>query len=95
MITPELGLAGAFVLLLLLVLGLIVVFYFVPLPLRIAAWASGAYVGVLISAGMLIPGNVPNIIAAHALHITSTEWAKLGVPLGQSERRRILVWVTK
>jgi len=31
---------------------------------------------------MLIPGNIPNIIAAHALHITSTEWARLGVPLG-------------
>jgi len=31
---------------------------------------------------MLIPGNIPNIIAAHALHIKSTEWARLGVPLG-------------
>ena len=31
---------------------------------------------------MLIPGNIPNIIAAHALHVKSTEWAKLGVPLG-------------
>jgi predicted cation transporter len=31
---------------------------------------------------MLIPGNIPNIIAAHTLHIKSTEWAKLGVPLG-------------
>jgi predicted cation transporter len=31
---------------------------------------------------MLIPGNIPNIIAAHALKIKSTEWAKLGVPLG-------------
>jgi predicted cation transporter len=36
----------------------------------------------LISGGMLIPGNIPNIIAAHALQIKSTEWAKLGVPLG-------------
>jgi len=39
-------------------------------------------VSLLISGGMLIPGNIPNIIAAHALHIKSTEWAKLGVPLG-------------
>jgi len=31
---------------------------------------------------MLIPGNIPNIIAAHALKIKSTEWARLGVPLG-------------
>src|SRR4029078_2298587 len=36
----------------------------------------------LISGHKLIPGNIPNIIAAHALHIKSTEWAKLGVPLG-------------
>src|SRR5262247_13 len=38
--------------------------------------------GLLISGGMLIPGNIPNIISAHALHIKSTEWARLGVPLG-------------
>ncbi|MDO8682512.1 MAG: DUF1646 family protein [Armatimonadota bacterium] len=43
---------------------------------------KSALLGLLISGGMLIPGNIPNIIAAHALHITSTEWAKLGVPLG-------------
>jgi predicted cation transporter len=36
----------------------------------------------LIAGGMLIPGNIPNIIAAHALKIKSTEWAALGVPLG-------------
>jgi predicted cation transporter len=38
--------------------------------------------GLLISGGILIPGNIPNIIAVHALHIKSTEWVKLGVPLG-------------
>jgi predicted cation transporter len=43
---------------------------------------KSALLGLLISGGMLIPGNIPNIIAAHALHIKSTEWAKLGVPLG-------------
>jgi predicted cation transporter len=31
---------------------------------------------------MLIPGNIPNIIAAHALRIGSTEWARMGLPLG-------------
>jgi len=31
---------------------------------------------------MLIPGNIPNIIAANKLGITSKEWARLGVPLG-------------
>jgi predicted cation transporter len=37
---------------------------------------------LLISGGMLIPGNIPNIIAASKLKITMREWAKLGVPLG-------------
>jgi predicted cation transporter len=43
---------------------------------------KSALLGLLISGGMLIPGNIPNIISAHALHIKSSEWAKLGVPLG-------------
>jgi len=38
--------------------------------------------GLLLSGGMLIPGNIPNIIAAAKLKITMKEWASLGVPLG-------------
>lgn len=38
--------------------------------------------GLLISGGMLIPGNIPNIIAAGKLNITSKEWAQFGVPVG-------------
>ena len=38
--------------------------------------------GLLISGGMLIPGNIPNIIAAGKLNITSKEWASFGVPVG-------------
>ena len=38
--------------------------------------------GLLISGGMLIPGNIPNIISASKLGITSREWARLGLPLG-------------
>ncbi|MDR5693979.1 MAG: DUF1646 family protein [Armatimonadota bacterium] len=38
--------------------------------------------GLLISGGMLIPGNIPNIIAANKLRIRSREWARVGVPLG-------------
>lgn len=38
--------------------------------------------GLLISGGMLIPGNIPNIIAAGKLNITSKEWARFGVPVG-------------
>jgi len=38
--------------------------------------------GLLIAGGMLIPGNIPNIISASKLGITSREWARLGLPLG-------------
>ncbi len=38
--------------------------------------------GLLISGGMLIPGNIPNIIAASKLKITSKEWARFGIPFG-------------
>ena len=41
-----------------------------------------ALMGLLISGGMLIPGNIPNIIAACKLGITSREWAEVGIPLG-------------
>jgi len=51
-------------------------------PTLSEAQIKSALLGLLISGGMLIPGNIPNIIAAHSLRIKSTEWAKLGVPLG-------------
>lgn len=38
--------------------------------------------GLLISGGMMIPGNIPNIISASKLKIKSKEWIKTGVPLG-------------
>ena len=41
-----------------------------------------ALAGLLISGGMLIPGNIPNIICASKLSIKSKEWAAFGVPLG-------------
>ena len=43
---------------------------------------SGALLGLLISGGMLIQGNVPNIVAAHRLKIGSSEWARYAVPVG-------------
>jgi predicted cation transporter len=43
---------------------------------------TAALMGLLISGGMLIPGNIPNIISANKLGITSKEWARLGIPLG-------------
>lgn len=38
--------------------------------------------GLLISGGMLIPGNIPNIVCASKLGIKSREWAAFGAPLG-------------
>jgi predicted cation transporter len=38
--------------------------------------------GLLLAGGMLIPGNIPNIIAASKLQIKSKDWARTGVPLG-------------
>ena len=43
---------------------------------------KSALLGLLIAGGMLIPGNIPNIISAGKLKIKSSEWAKIGVPLG-------------
>jgi predicted cation transporter len=41
-----------------------------------------ALMGLLVSGGMLIPGNIPNIIAAGKLGITSREWSRVGIPIG-------------
>ncbi|MFA6434755.1 MAG: DUF1646 family protein [Elusimicrobiales bacterium] len=38
--------------------------------------------GLLISGGMLIPGNIPNIISSAKLRIKSGEWARTAVPYG-------------
>ena len=51
-------------------------------PVLSPAQITGALMGLLIAGGMLIPGNIPNIIAACKLEITSSEWARVGVPLG-------------
>jgi predicted cation transporter len=49
--------------------------------------------GLLISGGMLIPGNIPNIISAGKLGITSKEWARLGVPLGLILMGLYFAWI--
>jgi predicted cation transporter len=41
-----------------------------------------AIMGLLVSGGMLIPGNIPNIVAAGRLQITSREWAGHGLRTG-------------
>ncbi|SES61815.1 Predicted cation transporter [Oceanobacillus limi] len=49
---------------------------------------------LIISGGMLIPGNIPNIIAANKLGITSREWVKYGVPLGLVMMSFMFVYLT-
>ncbi len=39
-------------------------------------------IALLVSGGMLIPGNIPNIISAEKLGIKSREWARAAIPLG-------------
>ena len=41
-----------------------------------------ALLGLLISGGMLITGNIPNVVAASRLRIGSREWARIGFGFG-------------
>jgi len=41
-----------------------------------------ATMALLIAGGMLIPGNIPNIVAAGRLKISMKEWARIGIPMG-------------
>ncbi len=41
-----------------------------------------AFLGLLISGGALVTGNIPNIVAASRLGITSREWARIGLGTG-------------
>lgn len=44
--------------------------------------ARAAIIAMLLAGGMLIPGNIPNIVAAGALRIDAGSWAKVGIPMG-------------
>lgn len=46
------------------------------------ARARDAILALLISGGMLIPGNIPNVISAGALRIRSKDWARIAIPIG-------------
>jgi uncharacterized protein YqfA (UPF0365 family) len=58
----ETGFTGALGLIVMIIIGLAFVLYLVPVPLWIAAWASGAYVGLFTLIGMRLrrvpPGTV-------------------------------------
>jgi len=51
-------------------------------PGMTVAQVKGIMMGLIISGGMLIPGNIPNIIVANKLRISSKAWAITGVPFG-------------
>jgi predicted cation transporter len=44
--------------------------------------AREAIVALLVSGGMLIPGNIPNIVSASMLRIGSMAWARIALPIG-------------
>ncbi|HVB82200.1 MAG TPA: DUF1646 family protein [Candidatus Binataceae bacterium] len=46
------------------------------------ARAREAIIALLVSGGMLVPGNIPNIVAAASLRIRAGGWAKIGLPMG-------------
>jgi uncharacterized protein YqfA (UPF0365 family) len=62
MFGTETGLIGGFGLLIVVVLALILVLYLIPLPLWIAAWASGAYVGLFTLIGMRLRRVPPSTV---------------------------------
>ena len=62
MIGMEIGVFGVLVLLLVVVAALILLLYLVPIPLWIAAWASGAYVGLLTLIGMRLRRVPPSTV---------------------------------
>jgi predicted cation transporter len=60
--------------------------YISRLPASLLFWLNSISAVVdnatLISGGMLIPGNIPNIVAAGRLGISSREWARIGLITG-------------
>ena len=51
-------------------------------PSMLLSQITAIIMGLLIAGGMLIPGNIPNIVAAGRLKISMKEWAIIGVPIG-------------
>jgi uncharacterized protein YqfA (UPF0365 family) len=58
----DFALPGGFGLLLIVLFGLVLLLYLVPIPLWIAAWASGAYVGLFTLIGMRLRRIPPNTV---------------------------------
>ena len=56
------GITGGFGLLIVVVVAIFLLLYLVPIPLWIAAWASGAYVGLFTLVGMRLRRIPPNTV---------------------------------
>src|SRR5688572_15092496 len=82
MFGAETGIAGGFVILLALLVAIVFVLYLVPIPLWIAAWASGAYVGLLTLIGMRLRRVPPGTVVTARI---SAVKAGLNIPLNDLE----------
>jgi len=51
-------------------------------PTMMLSQITAITMGLLVAGGMLIPGNIPNIVAAGRLKISMKEWAIIGIPIG-------------
>jgi len=82
MIPTETGAFGAIALLLLVVAGLAILSYLIPIRLWIAAWASGAYVGLFALVGMRFRRVPPGVIVNARI---SAVKAGLTIPINDLE----------
>jgi uncharacterized protein YqfA (UPF0365 family) len=82
MMFTELGLFGAVLLLILAIGFLAMVLYLVPIPLWIAAWASGAYVGLVTLIAMRLRRVPPGTIVTARI---SSVKAGIDIPLNDLE----------
>ncbi len=82
MIGIESGLVGGFGLLIVVIAVLAVVLYLVPVPLWIAAWASGAYVGLFTLIAMRLRRVPPHTIVTARI---SAVKAGIDIPLNDLE----------
>lgn len=82
MIGLESGLVGGFSLLILVIAVLAIVLYLVPVPLWIAAWASGAYVGLFTLVAMRLRRVPPHTVVTARI---SAVKAGIDIPLNDLE----------
>jgi uncharacterized protein YqfA (UPF0365 family) len=82
MFGAETGIAGGFLVLLALIVAIVFVLYLVPIPLWIAAWASGAYVGLMTLVGMRFRRVPPGTVVTARI---SAVKAGLTIPLNDLE----------